>query len=81
MAAADRRTTTAANKSLILSATSLSAADQVWTELRSMEPAMTDDKMTTSEMLLEVLQQRASLYTQCADTTLITSCIDQLSTG
>ena len=85
VAAADRRTTTAANNALILSATSLSAwtatADQVRKELRSREPAMTDNEMTTSEMLLEALQQRASLYTQCADTTVITAHIDELSTG
>ena len=55
--------------------------DQVRTELRSREPAMTDNEMITSEMLLEALQQRASLYTQCADTTVITARIDELSTG
>ena len=85
VAAADRRTTTAANNALILSATGLSAwtatADQVRTELRSREPEMTDDEMNTSEMLLEALQQRASLYTQCSDTTVITARIDRLSTG
>ena len=32
---------------------------------------MTDDETTTAEMLLEALQQRASLNTQCADTTVI----------
>ena len=85
VAAADRRTTTAANNALILSATGLSAwtatADQVRTELRSREPEMTDDEMNTSEMLLEALQQRASLYTRCSDTTVITARIDRLSTG
>ena len=56
-------------------------AEQVRAELRSREPAKTDAEMTTAEMLLEALQQRASLYTQCADTTVITARIDQLSTG
>ena len=85
VAAADRRTATAANNALILSATGLSAwtatGDQVRAELRSREPAMTDDEMTTAEMLLEALQQRAYLHTQCADTTVITARIDRLSTG
>ena len=83
--AADRRTATAANNALILSATGLSAwtatADQVRGELRSREPEMTDDETTTAEMLLEALQQRASLHTQCADTTVISARIDRLSTG
>jgi hypothetical protein len=42
---------------------------------------MTDNETTTAEMLLEALQQRASLYNQCADTTVITARIDLLSTG
>ena len=54
-------------------------SDQV--RLRSREHARTDDEMTTSKMLLEVLKQRASLYTQCADTTVIAEHNDQLSTG
>ena len=85
VSAADRRTATAANNALILSVTGLSAwtatADQVRNELRSREPAMTEDETTTAEMLLEALQQRASLYTQCADTTVITARINQMSTG
>ena len=85
VAAADRRTATAANNALILSATGLSAwtatGDQVRAELRSREPAMTDDEMATAEMLLEALQQRAYLHTQCADTTVITAQIHLLSTG
>ena len=85
VAAADRRTATAANSALILATTGLSAwtatADQVRAELRSRESAMTDAEKTTAEMLLEALQQRASLYTQCADTTVITARIDLLSTG
>ena len=85
MAAADRRTATAANNVVILAATGLSAwtatADQVRAELRSREPEMTGDETTTAEMLLEALQQRASLYNQCADTTVITARINLLSTG
>ena len=85
VAAADRRTATAANNAVILAATGLSAwtatADQVRAELRSREPEMTDDETTTAEMLLEALQQRASLYNQCADTTVITARINLLSTG
>ena len=85
VAAADRRTVTAANNAVILAATGLSAwtatADQVRAELRSREPDMTDDETTTAEMLLEALQQRASLHTQCADTTVISARIDMLSTG
>ena len=42
---------------------------------------MTEDETTTAEMLLEALQQRAFLYTQCAHTTVITAQIDQMSTG
>ena len=85
VAAADMRMATAANNALILSATGLSAwtatADQVRSELRSREPAMSDDETTTAEMMLEALQQRASLYTQCADTTVITARINRMSTG
>ena len=85
VAAADRRTVTAANNAVVLAATGLSAwtatADQVRAELRSREPEMTDDETTTAEMLLEALQQRASLHTQCADTTVISARIDMLSTG
>ena len=84
VSAADRRTATAANNALILSATGLSAwtatADQVRNKLRSREPAMTADETTTAEMLLEALQQRASLHTQCDDTTVITERIDRMST-
>ena len=83
VSAADRRTATVANNAL--SDTGLSAwtatADQGRNELRSREPAMTEDETTTAEMLLEALQQRASLYTQCADTTVITARINQMSTG
>ena len=85
VAAADRRKATAANNALILSATGLSAwtatADQVRAALRSREAAMTDDEQTTAEMLLEALQQRASLYNQCADTTVISARIDRMSTS
>ena len=85
VAAADMRTATAAKNALILSATGLSAwtatADQVQTELRSREPAMSDDETMTAEMMLEALQQRASLHTQCAETTVISARIDMLSTG
>ena len=84
VAAADMRMATAANNALILFATSLRAwtatEDQVPTKLRSREPDMSDDKTTTAEMMLEALQQRAFLYTQCADTTLITALIDRMST-
>ena len=54
--------------------------DQVQAELCSRERAITDNEMTTSEMLLEALQQRASLYTQYADTTLLSAGINGLST-
>ena len=70
---ADMWTAKAANNALILSTTGLSARiateHQVRTELRSQEPAMSDDETTTAEIMLEALQQRAFLYTQCADTT------------
>ena len=73
----------AANNALILSANGLSAwtatADQVPTEMRSREPAMSDDEITTAEMMLEALQQPVFLYTQCADTTVITARIDRMS--
>ena len=59
----------AANNAVILAGTSLSAgtatADQVWAKLWSWEPKMTDDETTTAEILLEALQQQASLHTQC----------------
>ena len=42
---------------------------------------MSDDETMTAEMMLEALQQRAFLYTQCADTTVITARIDRMSTG
>ena len=74
-----------ANNAVILAATGLSAwtatADQVRAELRSREASMSDAEITTAEMLLEGLQQRASLYTQCSDTTVKTAQIDQVSTG
>ena len=49
--------------------------------LRSRVPKMTDNETTTAEMLLEALQPRASLNTQCADNTVISVRIDLLSTG
>ena len=85
VAAADRRTATAANNAVILAATGLIAwtaiADQVRDELQSQEPEMTDDETTTAEMLLEALKQRASLHTQCADTSVMSARIDLLRTG
>ena len=42
---------------------------------------MTDAETTTAEILMEALQHRASLHTQCADTTVMSVQIDLLSTG
>ena len=42
---------------------------------------MTDAETTTVEILMEALQHRASLHTQCADTTVMSAQIDLLSTG
>ena len=84
MAAADRRSTTAANNALITAATGLSAwtatAPEIRAELQRREVAMTPEELSTAEYLLELLQTRAEMSLQCDDTTSITAHINFLVT-
>ena len=84
VAAADRRSTTAANNALLLAATGLSAwtatAAEVRSELQRREEAMTPEQLSTADYLLELLQTRAELSLQCEDTTGISAHIDFLVT-
>ena len=85
VAAADRRSTTAANNALITAATGLSAwtatAPEIRAELQRREVAMTPEELSTAEYLLELLQTRAAMSLQCDDTTSITAHINFLVTS
>ena len=85
VAAADRRSTTAANNALITAATGLSAwtatAEQIQAKLQRREVAMTPEELSTAEYLLELLQTRAEMSLQCDDTTSITAHINFLVTS
>ena len=84
VAAADGRSTTAANNALLLAATGLSAwtatAAEVRSELQRREEAMTPEQLSTADYLLELLQTRAELSLQCEDITGISAHIDFLVT-
>ena len=85
VAAADRRSATASNNALILSATGLSAwtatAQQVRVELQRREVPMTADELKTADYLLELLQTRAELSLQCDHIKSISAHIDFLVTS
>ena len=84
VAAANRRSTTAANNALLLAATDLSAwtatAAEVRSELQQWKEAMKPEQLSTSDYLLELLQTRAELSLQCEDITGISAHINFLVT-